>query len=51
MSSNKSTFGSSDNFMAGSMYLLGPKASGPALGEKKGSVIIVLPPKRIKKVV
>jgi hypothetical protein len=50
VSNNKSTFGSSDNLIAGLIYLLGPKARGPALGEKKGSVIIVLPPNRIKKV-
>ncbi len=50
MSNNKSIFGSSDNLIAGLIYRLGPNASGPALGEKKGSVIIVLPPIRIKKV-
>jgi hypothetical protein len=50
VSNNKSVFGRSANLIAGSIYRLGPSATGPALGEKKGSVIIVLPPNRIKKV-
>ena len=50
MSNNKSVFGRSANLIAGSIYRLGPRATGPAFGEKKGSVIIVLPPNRIKKV-
>ena len=50
VSKNKSVLGIFSNGMAGCTYLLGPKISGPAFLENKGSVIIVVLPSLIKKV-
>jgi hypothetical protein len=45
---NKSVFGISFNFNAGSVNLSGPKINGPAFLENTGSVIIVVSPNLIK---
>ena len=47
---NKSVFGTSSNFIAGSTYLFGPNIKGPVFFENTGSVIIVVLPNLIRKV-
>jgi len=50
VSKNKSIFGISLSFKAGSVNLSGPKIKGPAFFENTGSVIIVVFPNFIKNV-